>query len=183
MNSSLNPGRRNFLWGAAVVIGGGSLGLGASQALSLAAESGDPNGVFPNVALTSHEGNSYRFYDDLIRGKKVVINFMYLNCNDICPLQTSRVAQIRPCTEGAPASAEFQLTARLIGRLYDAVDWPDAPADLLEQVRASAGIPIYDGLATAHHPTADLAGLLDAESSLADRRRFVLQAVLLATMI
>jgi len=95
----------------------------------------------------------------------------------------ARVAQIRPFAEGAPASTEFQLTARLIGRLYDAVDWPDAPADLLERVRASAGIPIYDGLATAHHPTAALAGLLDAGSSLADRRRFVLQAVLLATII
>ena len=94
-----------------------------------------------------------------------------------------QVAQIRPFAAGAPESAEVQLTARLIGRLYDAVDWPDAPADLLERVRATAGIPIYDGLAAAGHPTAQLAALLGTESSMADRRRFILQAVLLVTII
>lgn len=95
----------------------------------------------------------------------------------------ARVAQIPLFPQGTLASAEVQLTARLIGRLYDAVDWPDAPADLLERVRADAGIPIYDGLAAARHPTAQLAGQLGADASLADRRRFVLQAVLLATII
>jgi ornithine carbamoyltransferase len=95
----------------------------------------------------------------------------------------AQVAQIRPFAAGAPESAEVQLTARLIGRLYDAVDWPDAPADLLARVRATAGIPIYDGLAAAGHPTAQLAALLGTESSMADRRRFILQAVLLVTII
>ena len=51
-----------------------------SPVTSLAAESGDPSGVFPNVGLTSHEGKSYRFYDDLIKGKKVIINFFYAGC-------------------------------------------------------------------------------------------------------
>src|SRR3954471_20502661 len=83
-------GRRNFLWGGAVVLGGGALGFGGSQVLSsvtsLAAESGDPNGLFPNIEMTSHEGKSYRFYDDLIKGKKVVFNFFYSGCGDVCPL-------------------------------------------------------------------------------------------------
>ena len=95
----------------------------------------------------------------------------------------AQVAQIQPFPEGAPASADVQLTARLIGRLYDAVDWPDAPADLLQRMRSTAGIPIYDGLAAARHPTAQLAGLLGSDASIADRRRFVLQAVLLTTII
>jgi len=95
----------------------------------------------------------------------------------------AQVAQLRPFPEGALASPEVQLTARLIGRLYDAVDWPDAPAELLQRVRSTAGIPIYDGLADARHPTAQLAGLLGTDTPIADRRRFVLQAVLLATII
>ena len=95
----------------------------------------------------------------------------------------AQVAQIRPFAAGTLESAEVQLAARLIGRLYDAVDWPDAPADLLERVRATAGIPIYDGLAAAGHPTAQLAALRGAESSMADRRRVIVQAVLLLTII
>lgn len=50
---------------------------------------------FTNVDVVTHEGKTVRFYDDLIKGKKVVVNFIYLNCNDICPLSTSRMAQIR----------------------------------------------------------------------------------------
>jgi ornithine carbamoyltransferase len=54
---------------------------------------------------------------------------------------------------------------------------------VLQQVRSAAGIPIYDGLTAASHPTARLAGLLGVETPIADRRRFVVQAVLLATII
>lgn len=50
---------------------------------------------FTNVEVTTHEGKTVRFYDDLIKGKRVVINFVYLSCTDICPLSTSRMAQIR----------------------------------------------------------------------------------------
>ena len=32
---------------------------------------------FPNVELTSHDGEVVRFQDDLIDGKVVVINFIY----------------------------------------------------------------------------------------------------------
>jgi hypothetical protein len=35
---------------------------------------------FPNLVLSSHEGRSVRFYDDLLRGKIVLINFMYASC-------------------------------------------------------------------------------------------------------
>jgi len=34
------------------------------------------------VVLTSHNGEQVRFYDDLIKGKTVVINFMYATCTD-----------------------------------------------------------------------------------------------------
>ena len=95
----------------------------------------------------------------------------------------AKVAQVHPFPDGPPSTAEVELTARLIGRLYDAVDWPGAPADLLQVMRSAAGIPIYDGLGDAEHPTARLAGLLGVETPIADRRRFVVQAVLLATVI
>ena len=36
----------------------------------------------PNVVLTTHEGESVRFYDDLIKGKIVAINFMYATCEE-----------------------------------------------------------------------------------------------------
>jgi len=52
-------------------------------------------GYFPNVVLRTHEGKSVRFYDDLIRGKIVVINFMYANCKGICPAMTMNLMKVQ----------------------------------------------------------------------------------------
>jgi protein SCO1 len=104
MEDTMDMRRRNFLWGSAVVIGGGALGLAGAEVVSstssLAAGSGDPNGVFPNVVLTSHEGRSYRFYDDLISKKTVIINFFYAGCGDVCPLSTQRLVEVQQMLNG-----------------------------------------------------------------------------------
>lgn len=49
---------------------------------------------FPNVTLTTHEGEKVRFFDDLIEGKVFAINFMYTYCPDTCPVQTSRLLKV-----------------------------------------------------------------------------------------
>jgi protein SCO1/2 len=48
---------------------------------------------FPNVELTTHEGKKVRFYDDLIKDKVVVINFMYADCEGICPTITANLVK------------------------------------------------------------------------------------------
>lgn len=59
-----------------------------------AAKSRFDSTYFQATEVVDHNGKSYRFFDDLIQGKAVVINFIYLNCNDICPLTTSRMAEL-----------------------------------------------------------------------------------------
>ena len=50
--------------------------------------------AFPNVPLITHEGEVVRFYDDLIKNKTVMINFMYASCLDICPSMTANLKQV-----------------------------------------------------------------------------------------
>lgn len=50
---------------------------------------------FPNVVLTDHNGRQQRFYDDIIRGKIVSINFIYTSCTDICPLDTAQLRRVQ----------------------------------------------------------------------------------------
>lgn len=38
-------------------------------------------GYFPNTALVSHRGESVRFHDDVLRGRCVLIQFMYTTCD------------------------------------------------------------------------------------------------------
>jgi len=50
---------------------------------------------FPDVALTTHEGKTVRFYDDVIKGKIVAIDLIYTTCQYACPLETARLAQVQ----------------------------------------------------------------------------------------
>ncbi len=50
----------------------------------------------PNVELVTHEGKRVRFYDDLVKDKKVAINFMYTNCADgTCPVTTANLVRVQ----------------------------------------------------------------------------------------
>lgn len=50
---------------------------------------------FPNLLLTTHEGKKVRFYDDLIRDKIVLINFMYVKCDGVCPGITANLVKVQ----------------------------------------------------------------------------------------
>jgi protein SCO1/2 len=50
---------------------------------------------FPNVLLTTHEGHKVRFYDDLLKDKIVLINFMYVRCEGVCPGITANLAKLQ----------------------------------------------------------------------------------------
>jgi protein SCO1 len=44
---------------------------------------------FTNALLRTHNNQEVKFYDDLIKGRQVVINFMYADCHGACPMVTS----------------------------------------------------------------------------------------------
>ena len=50
---------------------------------------------FPNVTLTTHEGKKVKFYDDLLKDKIVIINFMYVKCDGKCPGTTANLVQVQ----------------------------------------------------------------------------------------
>jgi protein SCO1 len=50
---------------------------------------------FPNLPLITHTGKTVRFYDDLLKGKSVVVNVIYTRCRDRCPLETAKLAQVQ----------------------------------------------------------------------------------------
>ena len=90
-----NIAKRNLLLGAAAAV--------ASAGLMAATQSRAPQSPrelmrqrrFPNVPLVTHEGRQVKFYDDLLKGKKVVINMMYTVCSNICTPATRNIVQAR----------------------------------------------------------------------------------------
>jgi protein SCO1/2 len=49
---------------------------------------------FPKYELTAHTGETLRFFDDVIKGKVVAINFIFTSCTDVCPMETARMAAV-----------------------------------------------------------------------------------------
>jgi protein SCO1/2 len=54
----------------------------------------------PNVPLITHEGRHVRFYDDLIKDRKVALNFMYANCEGICVPTTRNLLGAQKLLDG-----------------------------------------------------------------------------------
>jgi protein SCO1/2 len=50
---------------------------------------------FPDVRLTTHEGKSVRLYEDLIKDKIVLINFMYTHCQGVCLPVTANLVKVQ----------------------------------------------------------------------------------------
>lgn len=48
-----------------------------------ARDTGRMSDRFPNIELRTHRGDTVRFYDDLVRNRCVLVNFMYTRCDGI----------------------------------------------------------------------------------------------------
>lgn len=49
----------------------------------------------PNLPLITHEGKKVLFYDDLVRGRAVSLNFFYANCDEVCPLVMANLGKVQ----------------------------------------------------------------------------------------
>ncbi len=54
----------------------------------------------PNVELITQDGRKVHFYDDLVKDKRVVIQFMFTRCQDICPVITHHLADVQRSLKG-----------------------------------------------------------------------------------
>lgn len=56
--------------------------------------SGKMSDRFPNTLLYTQDNKPVRFYDDLIKNKIVIIDFMWASCDDDCPLKTANLVKV-----------------------------------------------------------------------------------------
>lgn len=50
---------------------------------------------FPNIVLINQDNKPMRFYDDLLKGKTVMINFMLTHCQGACSPMTANLAKVQ----------------------------------------------------------------------------------------
>ena len=94
----------------------------------------------------------------------------------------AQVSHIVPRLPEAATPLEMRHTARLFGRLYDAVECQGVAAERVQQLNDAAGVPVFDGLATERGALTRIAGAPGGGAVPADERRYLVQAVLLACL-
>jgi len=72
-----------------------SLAVGAAAIFATAASASGRLGQNANIPLITQDGQTVHFYDDMIKGKIVAVNFIYTSCLFTCPLETARLAQVQ----------------------------------------------------------------------------------------
>jgi protein SCO1/2 len=50
---------------------------------------------FTNAEVKTQDGRTLRFYDDVLKGKIVLINFFFTDCDAVCPLMTENLARVQ----------------------------------------------------------------------------------------
>ncbi|PTL85976.1 SCO family protein [Vitiosangium sp. GDMCC 1.1324] len=62
---------------------------------STAAQDAAASRYFTNTELVDQHGKTHRFYEDLIRGRKVLINFAFTSCKGVCSPMTKHLAEVQ----------------------------------------------------------------------------------------
>ncbi len=88
----------------------------------------------------------------------------------------AHVAHVRPSLSSLSSPQDVQHTARMLGRLYDAVECQGMAPDLVRQIGLCAGVPVFDQLA------GDANVMDDEAADTREFRCFVLQALLLQAL-
>jgi len=83
---------------------------------------------FTDTVLKTQKGRTLRFYSDTLRGKVVLINFMYTGCGDACPLITAKLVQAK-----SDLGEAFGREVRFISISIDPLH--DRPEDLAKFAR------------------------------------------------
>ena len=75
----------------------------------------------PNIPLITHEGKRVLFYDDLVKNKKVSMNFFYTNCDEVCPLVMANLAKVQRLL-GNHVGRDFQMYSFTLKPEEDSVE-------------------------------------------------------------
>ncbi len=90
----------HWLWGVLAIAACAGLGLISAcapvQPLGANPESppGPTTSALPNILLLTQDNKQVRFYDDLVKGKTVLVNFIYTSCENSCSPTTANLARM-----------------------------------------------------------------------------------------
>jgi len=104
-----------------------------------------------------------------LRGKNIVLIFEKTSTRTRCAFEVAAydlgmgVTYLDPSGSQIGHKESIKDTARVLGRMYDAIEYRGYAQSVVEELAKYAGVPVYNGLTDESHPTQMLADLLTME--------------------
>ncbi len=101
-----------------------------------------------------------------LKGKNIVLLFEKDSTRTRCAFEVAALDQGAHVTYLGPAGSQMgkkesmKDTARVLGRMYDGIEYRGYSQDIVETLAKYAGVPVWNGLTTEFHPTQILADFL-----------------------
>lgn len=104
-----------------------------------------------------------------LEGKNIVLLFEKTSTRTRCSFEVAGhdlglgVTYLDPGSSQMGKKESIADTARVLGRMYDGIEYRGFRQDLVEELAQFAGVPVWNGLTDQFHPTQMLADLLTME--------------------
>lgn len=101
-----------------------------------------------------------------LKGKNIALIFEKASTRTRCAFETAvydqggNVTYLGPSGSQIGAKETMKDTARVLGRMYDGIEYRGFGQDIVEELGAFAGVPVWNGLTNEFHPTQILADFL-----------------------
>jgi len=108
----------------------------------------------------------------LLKGKNIALIFEKASTRTRCAFEVAAYDQGAHVTYLGPSGSQIgnketmKDTARVLGRMYDGIEYRGFGQEVVEELGANAGVPVWNGLTTEYHPTQVLADFLTAKEHL-----------------
>jgi ornithine carbamoyltransferase len=101
-----------------------------------------------------------------LRGRNIALIFEKSSTRTRCAFEVAAYDQGAHVTYLGPSGSQIgqkesmKDTARVLGRMYDAIEYRGFGQDIVEELAEHAGVPVWNGLTNEFHPTQILADFL-----------------------
>ncbi|UCC49914.1 MAG: ornithine carbamoyltransferase [Gemmatimonadota bacterium] len=122
-----------------------------------------------DLAMTLKAAKHGGYEEPKLQDKNIALIFEKTSTRTRCAFevaaydQGARVTYLEPTGSQIGHKESVKDTARVLGRMYDAIEYRGFGQAVVEELAAYAGVPVYNGLTDEYHPTQVLADFMTME--------------------
>ena len=120
-----------------------------------------------DLKVKKHKGIEHKY----LKGKNIALLFEKTSTRTRCSFEVAGldlgmgVTYLDPGSSQMGKKESISDTAKVLGRMYDGIEYRGYSQKIVEELASNAGVPVWNGLTTEFHPTQMLGDMLTIEEN------------------